>query len=101
VGIDVLVQSEAGETLNSLPDPADLFPQLLSRVDVSNTVCVRLIDPWDDIVFDQAQAAVLVGELEVLKVLSSGPTAEFLEAAIALARLVTSDGNLKIMFQGD
>ena len=101
MGIDVIVQTEAGEELMSLGDPADLLPNLLSRLDVSSTACVRLINPYDDVVFNQAQAAVLVSELEGLRVQSSGATAEFLEGAIVLARHVASDVHLCIMFQGD
>jgi hypothetical protein len=101
VGIDVIVQTETGEELESLGDPLRLLAKLLSRIDVSNTSCVRLIDPYDDVVFNQAQAVVLVSELEGLRPQSSGATAEFLEGAIALARQVASDVHLNIMFQGD
>jgi len=101
VGIDVIVQTEAGEELMSLDDPHSLLPKLLSRIDVSKTACVRLISPYDDVVFNQAQAVVLVSELEGLRLQSSGATTEFLEGAIVFARHVASDVRLCIMFRGD
>ena len=101
MGIDVIVQTEAGEELMSLDDPHSLLPILLTRIDVSNTACVRFINPYDDAVFSQAQAVVLVSELEGLRLQASGATAEFLDGAIVLARHVASDVHLCIMFRGD
>ncbi len=60
----VIWQNESGEDLARLDDPGFL-PELLPRNDEPpTTACLRFVDPYGDTVFNQAQLAQLLIELE-------------------------------------
>jgi len=101
VGINAVVQSESGETLQSCLDPQGLLPKLLRDVDVSGTTCLRFIDPYGDTVFNRAQSQVLAQELSALRPSLQEPTATFIDSVLRLANDVASDIHLYLRFVGD
>jgi hypothetical protein len=101
VGINVIVQSESGETLQSCLDPLGLLTKLLRDVDVSGTTCLRFIDPYGDTVFNRAQSQVLARELSALRTHLQEPTATFIDTALQFANQVASDVHLYLKFEGD
>ena len=101
MGIDVIVQSESGETLQSCPDPHGLLPKLLRDVDVSGTTCLRFIDPYGDTVFNRAQSQVLAQELDAVRPHLGEPSATFVDTVVRFANQVASDVHLYLKFVGD
>ena len=63
MGIDVRVETEDGKSVQEVGDPRGLTSWLLALGDISQTVCLRFIDPYGDTVFNQAQLPVLSAEL--------------------------------------
>lgn len=64
MAIDVQLESETGECLESLQDPSNLVARLLPRLDDAQSICLRFVDPYGDTVFNNLQMATLIIELE-------------------------------------
>jgi len=73
MGIDIRVETENGEALQELLDPQGLTSWLLGLGDISQTVCLRFVDPYGDTVFNQTQLPVLRAEIQALARSISGP----------------------------
>jgi hypothetical protein len=63
MSIDVEIQDEDGNTISRYDGPALGLP--FTRLASTDSACLRLIVPWGDATFNQAQIEVLKGELRV------------------------------------
>ncbi|MDP9123737.1 MAG: hypothetical protein M3N82_03935 [Pseudomonadota bacterium] len=63
MSIDVEIQDEDGNTISRYDGPALGLP--FTRLAPTDSACLRFIDPWGDVTFNQAQIEVLKGELQV------------------------------------
>ena len=64
MGIDLRWEDERGERLAELPDPGHLVRRFLPSSQATEFQCLRFVDPAGDTVFNQAQIAQVVWELE-------------------------------------
>jgi hypothetical protein len=64
VGIDLRIEDVRGNVLASLGDPGGCVTKFLMMIDATSTSCLRLLDPHDEAVLDQAQMSTLATEIE-------------------------------------
>jgi len=70
--------------------------------DLTNTVCLRFIDPWGDTVFNQSQIPVLLSELKAeLTRQDDQRASEYLKSVIQLVELAVDQTHTYIKFIGD
>ncbi len=67
MGVDVVLEDEAGEGKEELFDTKNHFSHLLFLPDIETTVLLRSIDPYDDTIFNQIQIPQLISELEAMR----------------------------------
>jgi hypothetical protein len=73
----------------------------LGRAAGSGSPCLRWIDPYGDTVFNQLQAAALVGELETARPGAPASDVESLDRLIELARACAEGVHLYVWCIGD
>jgi hypothetical protein len=101
MGINVELQTERGETLETCNDHRSLLPGILRRSHVSGTVCLRFIDPVGDTTFNRAQVIVLLQELAgILPNLGDQERAS-IDCIIRLAEQAEQGAHLYLKFVGD
>ena|SRR5688572_2315194 len=108
MGITVVVETEGGEQVRSLPDPAGGtfdaagdFDRVLPEVDDSFPI-LTLIDPDEDTVLSAVQMKDLVAEVDRLSSLTLKPIERRgLKRLRAMAELCREDPNLRLRFVGD
>jgi hypothetical protein len=66
MGVDLIWQQENGKVLEEIPDPKMCIATLVFTLDLSNTVCLRFIDPYGHTTFNQRQIPILIKELEAI-----------------------------------
>jgi len=64
MGVDARIESEMGDSLAGVADPRGDFVWALGMLELEPTVCLSVIDPYGDTVFNQRQLPVLLSELE-------------------------------------
>ncbi len=103
MGIDATLVTEAGETLQEVFDPDDLFQQLLPHNDEPTvSACLRFIDPYGDTTFNQLQIPVLINELEsAVRSTRSAESKKQGEKVLELAKKATSEPHYYVKFIGD
>ncbi|MHC4253429.1 MAG: hypothetical protein ACYS9X_30295 [Planctomycetota bacterium] len=99
MGIDLHWIDEDGSALEQVPDTRNALYRSLASADVSNTVCLRSIDPYGDTVFNQLQIPVLVKELKALRD-QRGPQSG-LQTFIDLAQRSVGEVHTYLKFHGD
>jgi hypothetical protein len=104
VGVDVSWVDERHEQKQFVADTGQWISRLaLSRWPrLSNSVCLRFVDPFGDAVFNQAQVPALMDELrnEVQATVDSGTRAH-LEKVIRLVEKSAGETHTYIKFIGD
>jgi hypothetical protein len=101
MGVDVHLQTETGEILQSCFDPQSLVPAMLSQLDASRTTFLSSIDIYGDTTFNRAQAAELVDELSNIRPTLDAETKAHVDLIIKLVAIVQSEPNRYITFFGD
>jgi len=64
MGVDLYLEDERGTKLAEVHDPRGFMPCIVSLAGQEGTVCLRVIDPYGDTLFNQLQIPVLIRELE-------------------------------------
>jgi hypothetical protein len=67
MGMLFALEDEFGKKLEKIGDPHRLFLKLMIESDVSQTCCLRFIDPYGATTFNRSQAKLLIDELEILR----------------------------------
>jgi hypothetical protein len=102
MGIDVRVESESGELIEELLDLDELVESLLPDFDDETSVCLRLIDPYGDTVFNQGQLPVFIRDLSLAIQNANNPDAkEFGEKLLSLAERANGQVHTYLKFIGD
>jgi hypothetical protein len=102
MGIDLLWEDERGERLAELGDPGFLVARFLPPFDAPDFPCLRFVDPAGDTVFNQAQIAQLVYELERFSARRHEPRVEtHLRAVLEFVRQAVGKTHTYIKFYGD
>lgn len=76
MGIDVYLEDETGEKLESIYDPTSILPRLLPSHADKSSQCLRFIDPYGVTVFNGLQMPFLLEELETLLQRTQGQEAK-------------------------
>jgi hypothetical protein len=66
MGINLNWINEDGKELGSILDPQNIFSQLIWLNKNNSTICLKVIDPYGDTVFNQLQIPIIMSELEIL-----------------------------------
>ena len=67
MGINAIWKTEFGEELASVDDQKMILSSAILRgIDLSDTVCLRFLDPYGDACFNHIQIPILVKEIEDL-----------------------------------
>ncbi len=102
MGIDLHWESERGEQLAALPDPDFLVERFLPSFDATEFPCLRFVDAAGDTVFNQAQIAEVIAELERLRTRSYEPKVErHLQAVLRFAQQAAGTVHTYLKFYGD
>jgi len=102
MGIDLRWENENGEQLAELRDPGYLVARFLPPFDSREFQCLRFVDPAGDTVFNQAQIAEVVYELERLSAKRREPRVEaHLRAVLEFVRQAVGKTHTYIKFYGD
>ena len=102
MGINIRWENERGESLAELCDPGFLVMRFLPPFDASEFPCLRFVDPAGDTVFNQAQIAEVVHELERLSAKHRDPRVEaHLKAVLEFVRHAVGKTHTYIKFYGD
>ncbi len=64
MGVDLYVEDEAGRCVEKVEDRQGYTIDIVSLMRDESTICLRFIDPYGDVVFNQIQLPVLIQELE-------------------------------------
>jgi len=64
--IDLVLEDEKGEIIDQCFDVGGHFALAIKIADISNTVCLQVIDPYGDTVFNHLQVPNLIEELDLL-----------------------------------
>ena len=102
MGIDVYLEDETGEKLESIYDPTSILPRLIPSHADKSSQCLRFIDPYGVTVYNGLQMPFLLEELETLLQRTQGQEAkEFVARIIELAQRTQNDVHLYLKFNGD
>jgi hypothetical protein len=101
VGINIHLQNERGEDLQVVADQEMLLNKLLRRSEVQSSTCLRFVMPFADTTFNQAQVAVLLGELSGLRAVLDAKSLRLIDAIIRLAEQAEREPHLYLKFIGD
>jgi hypothetical protein len=101
VGIDAQLEDAKGEQIQVCGDPRSHFAHFLNKRDLSATVCLRFIDPHGDTLFNRAQSAVLLDELQLLRKSANSECRPYIDNVIRLSRLASRKPHLYVRFIGD
>ena len=104
MGIDVALVDERHEQKQHVADTGQWISRLATSrwPKLSSSVCLRFVVPWGDAVFNQAQSADLVRELqsEVEEATDAGTRAH-LEKVVRLVETAAAETHSYIKFIGD
>lgn len=102
MGIDIYLQGEDGEIVESMLDPTNILPKLLASYDEDTSLCLRFIDPGGDTIFNNLQMRPLLEELPLLLHRTKGNEEEaFVTRIIEMAQRCRDEVHLYLKFYGD
>jgi len=100
MGIDVQLEDETGNVIESVGDPQSVLEGAV--VNQSKSTCLQFIDPYGDAVFNQMQIPVLLGELKTaLRQKLSREAEKHLQAVVALVERAQGQTHTYVRFVGD
>ena len=101
MGIDVELQDENGNSLQTIRDPQSVLAHVLPDADDETFVCLRFIDPFGDTTFNRQQCALAADELRCVADDASGEARAHLGDVERLARQAATEVHLYLKFIGD
>jgi hypothetical protein len=100
MGLDVSLETEKGDIVDSVPDASGRLARLLPPRDPDAYPFLRYVDDYGDTVFNRLQMAQVIPELEQLA--GEFPAdSEILAAVHALAERCAREIHLYLRFYGD
>lgn len=66
MGLDIVLEDEQGQQIESITDPLGLLIPLIERDADRTAICLQFIDPYGDTMFNRLQMKQLVSELRNL-----------------------------------
>lgn len=101
MGIDVRLETEAGEEIETLLDFDDSLQKILLECDVTASATLRFIDPHGNTAFNRLQMPSLIAELESARErLRDKSAAEFAGEVLRLARRCQEEVSTYLRFYG-
>ena len=104
MGLDVVLEGEAGKEFDRISDTAGLLISLIRRRSGvnQNSCCLRFIDPYGNTVFNRLQMGELLAELAGLRQEASDPVQfELVKRIEELATQCQMRVHLYVKFYGD
>jgi hypothetical protein len=102
MGIDLEHTLENGSVLESVGDPGFLFAEALNLHNLTNTICLKFIDPYGDTTFNQLQIPTLIHELEwLLGATSHAESRKVISEYLRLAKEALGEIHTYLKFIGD
>jgi len=101
MGIDAQLEDEEGKQIQFCSDAAGTFGRLLTASDLSGSTCLRFIDPYGNTVFNRAQSAVLIEELQAFRASADPATAAFIDNVLRFANTASRSPHHYLRFIGD
>ncbi len=96
------LEGERGKRFATIDDTHHLFWRLVKEGNVTDTCCLRFIDPYGHTIFNRLQIPQLIIELEDLhKFIKSVEQREILSSIEELARRCIQEPHLYIKIYGD
>ncbi len=101
MGIDVRLETEAGDEIETLLDFDDSLEKILLQCDPEPSVTLRFIDPYGNTGFNRLQMPALIGEIEQAREHLKGEVAgKFAEQLLRLALRCQDEVNTSLKFYG-
>jgi hypothetical protein len=101
MGIETQLRDEDGEVLGEVSDVADALSNATDGA-LSGTRLLKYLQPYNDAVFNQAQAADLRDDMnEVLRKHAGTPLARVLEDVAPLVDKLAAEAHVYLWFVGD
>ena len=101
MGIDAQLEDEDGKQIQFCHDASGSFGRLLATSDLSDSVCLRFIDPYGDTVFNRGQSTTLLEELKVVRVTADSTAAAYIDNVLRLANTAARSPHHYVRFIGD
>ncbi len=102
MGIDLQWEDENGTRIDEVLDPQMHISHLVLQIDLTETTCLRFIDPYGDTTFNRLQIPTLIEELKfVLPTVSDGGMKDHLRRVIELAEKSRDRVHTYLKFYGD
>jgi hypothetical protein len=101
MGIDVRLETEAGDEIETLLDFDDSLQKIVLECDPTASVTLRFIDPYGNTGFNCRQMPCLIGEIESARErLRDEIAAKFAEEVLRLALRCQDEANTYLKFYG-
>ena len=101
MGIDVRLETEAGDEIETLLDFDDSLQKILLEGDPTSSATLRFIDPYGNTSFNRLQMPCLIAELESARArLRDEIAEEFAEEVLRLARRCQDEVDTYLKFYG-
>lgn len=101
MGIDLYLQDESGQIIESLLDPASLLSRLVLEAGTGNSHFVGYIDPYGDTIFNRLQMPQLIEELNIAANRTAPVVAQHIREVLRLAVKCRDAVHLYLKFCGD
>jgi hypothetical protein len=96
-----LKAEDTGEVLEIAVDPPGVWQRAQPSVPEASLAVLATVDPYDNTVFDFRSCSELAGEIAELRRTAVGSDAEFFDKVAELAKRVTVNHDLFLVFVGD
>jgi hypothetical protein len=96
-----LKAEDNGEVLETAIDPPGVWQRARPSVPEESLTVLATVDPYDNTVFDFRSCSELAGEISELRRNAVGADAEFFDKVTELAKRVTMNHELFLVFVGD
>lgn len=102
MGLTVVLENEAGGSLERVEDPTNILHRLLPSPENARYRCIGMIDWYGDTVFNYLQMAVFLEEWRRIAAQASAPAeSALIEAIEKMAVRVVNERHLYLKFYGD
>jgi len=101
MGIDVRLETEAGDGIETLLDFDDSLQKVLLECDPTESVTLRFIDPYGNTTFNRLQMPFLIAEIESARErLGDEVAANFADEVLRLAMRCQDEVDTYLRFYG-
>jgi hypothetical protein len=102
MGITISLETEQGEKIEVVADLHNWLLSQLERPDLSETLCLRYLDPWGNTIFNHLQMDDLLQDLRRVRNLATNKQQrELLDKIEEFAERCTEGVHLYVKFSGD